>query len=93
MDFEIYHEVAYNHSKRVGQWLTQAIKLLRKQTPAAAQQAEELLQKAIAAEPDSPDLYNNLAAAYQIQGRDQEAEALVTDIHQRFPDYVMAAMS
>lgn len=93
MDFEIHHEVAYNHSKRVGQWLTQAIKLLRKQTPATAQQAEELLHKAIAAEPDSPDLYNNLAAAYQVQGRDQDAEALVTEIHQRFPDYVMAAMS
>lgn len=93
MDFEIHGEVVYDHGKRVGQWLTQALKLLRTQTPAAAEQAEELLNQAIAVEPDSPDLYNNLAAAYYVQGRNQEAEALVVEVHQRFPDYVMAAMA
>lgn len=93
MDFEIHHEATYTHSKRVGQWLTQAIKLLRKRTPEAATQAEELLNKAIAAEPESPDLYNNLAAAYQIQGRSKASEALVAEVHQRFPDYTMAAMA
>lgn len=93
MDFDIYHEVLYHHSKRVEQWLKQALRLLRQQTPAAAEQAEALLKKAIAAEPEFPDLPNNLAAAYQLQGREAESVALILDIHQRFPDYVMAAMS
>lgn len=93
MDFEIHNEILYDHSKRVGQWLKQAIHLLRQQTLAAAEQAESLLQKAIAAEPESPDLLNNLASAYLLQGREAEAETLIQSIHQRFPDYVMAAMS
>lgn len=93
MDFEVHNDVLYHHSKPVEKWLKQAISLLRQQTTAAAKQAEELLNKAIAAEPDSPDLLNNLAAAYHFQGRIQEVEALIHQICERFPDYVLAAMS
>ncbi|MFH7244575.1 MAG: tetratricopeptide repeat protein [Spirulina sp.] len=91
--FEIHDEKLYNHSKRVERWLGQAVSLMRQRTPAAAQQAEDLLQKAIAAEPEAPDLLNNLAAAYELRGRHQESNALIDQIHQRFPDYVMAAMA
>ncbi|QQE66502.1 tetratricopeptide tpr-2 repeat protein [Leptolyngbya sp. BL0902] len=93
MDFDIHSDVLYHHSKQVEKWLKQALGLLRKQTVAAATQAEELLKKAIAAEPDSPDLLNNLAAAYHFQGRTQEVDALIHQICERFPDYLLAAMS
>lgn len=93
MSFEIHQEVVHPHSKPVERELKRAVQLLRQQTPAAAQQAEGILKKAIAAEPEAPDLLHNLANAYLLQDREEEAEALIQTIHQRFPDYVMAAMS
>jgi tetratricopeptide (TPR) repeat protein len=39
-------------------------------------------------EPDAPDLINNLAAVYDAQGRQDEAIALIEQIHTRFPDYL-----
>jgi predicted Zn-dependent protease len=51
------------------------------------ERAERLLKEALAKEPDSPDLLNNLAAAYGLQGRVEEAADLIRDIHARHPDY------
>jgi tetratricopeptide (TPR) repeat protein len=46
-----------------------------------------LLKAAIELEPDKPDLHNNLAAAYDAQGRQDEAFDLLEQIHERWPDY------
>src|SRR5207237_7960477 len=49
--------------------------------------AERLLKQALEREPDAPDLLNNLAAAYGLQDRIEESNALIRQIHARFPDY------
>jgi len=48
---------------------------------------EQLLKQAIEMAPDSPALLNNLAAAYGIQGKTEEARNLLAEVRQRFPDY------
>jgi tetratricopeptide (TPR) repeat protein len=57
------------------------------------QRAEQLLKKALAVRPDSPSLLNNLAGAYQMQGRKEAALDLVREIHERHPDYLFARIS
>ena len=86
LGFEIYPEPegANPHSARVTQWLEEATLALR---AGDVKRAEPLLRQALAEEPDAPDLLNNLAAAYSLQGRRQESEALVREIHARHPDY------
>ena len=49
---------------------------------------EAYLKQALALAPDSPSILNNLATAYSAQRRYEEAEALMRDIHTRFPDYL-----
>ncbi|MCC5898888.1 MAG: tetratricopeptide repeat protein [Phormidium sp. BM_Day4_Bin.17] len=53
-------------------------------------QAETLLKEALEIEPDAPDLYNNLAIAYILQGRRAEADRLIDESFERFPDYLFA---
>jgi tetratricopeptide (TPR) repeat protein len=65
----------------------QALEALRERDAA---RAESLIRKALEAEPDAPDLLQNLAAANELQGRSAESEALLRQIHQRFPDYLFA---
>jgi tetratricopeptide (TPR) repeat protein len=52
--------------------------------------AEELLRQALEQEPDAVDLQNNLASAFQLQGRIQEGEEMVRQIFARQPDYFFA---
>lgn len=75
------------HSPRVEKWLRTALKLSRQ---GEHRQAEVLLKQALQNEADSPDLLYNLAAVYQYQGRFDEADALVEQVHERFPDYLFA---
>ncbi|MGE5192578.1 MAG: tetratricopeptide repeat protein [Deltaproteobacteria bacterium] len=49
--------------------------------------AERLLKKAIETVGDRPDLLNNLAMAYFLQGRDGEGHALARQVHERWPEY------
>jgi tetratricopeptide (TPR) repeat protein len=58
-----------------------------------AQQAEALLNQALAIVPGSPGLLNNLAVAYQLQGRAEEAEQMIRQIHERHPSYMFARIS
>ncbi|HEX9595577.1 MAG TPA: tetratricopeptide repeat protein, partial [Anaerolineales bacterium] len=51
------------------------------------EQAQEILERALALEPDSPSLQNNLAIAYEMQGQKEKAHAMIREIHTRFPDY------
>lgn len=52
--------------------------------------AEQLFMEVAKAYPDYPAAYNQLAVAYEMQGRDQEARTLITKTHHRFPDYTFA---
>lgn len=90
MNFRINYEPTGEHSEQVEEWLAEALELLRK---GDGVKGEELLKRALEVEPDAPDLLFNLAAAYRIQGREQESKALIRDIHQRHPDYVFAHIS
>jgi tetratricopeptide (TPR) repeat protein len=51
------------------------------------EKAQALLEKAIALEPNTPSLYNNLGMALGMQGHIEQSYALIRDIHTRFPDY------
>jgi len=75
----------HHHSLQVQELLAEAFEALHE---GKAEHSEALYKQALKLEPDSPDLLNNLAAAYQSQGRHTEAEALVRQIHERFPDYL-----
>jgi tetratricopeptide (TPR) repeat protein len=48
---------------------------------------ERMLKQAIEIAPKLPSLLNNLAAAYGIQGKSEEARNLLAEIRRRFPDY------
>jgi tetratricopeptide (TPR) repeat protein len=51
------------------------------------QKAQHLLEQAIALEPDSPSLLNNLAMALEMQGQSERAQSMLHEIYARFPDY------
>ena len=94
LGYELYDEPDKGkHSKKVAAWLSEATYLLHEDSKEAALEAEELLQKALAVEPDAPDLLHNLAAAYLLMDRKQEGEDLIRDIHRRFPDYLFGCTS
>jgi tetratricopeptide (TPR) repeat protein len=85
LGFEIYDEPELTvHSPQVAEWMQDAVLALRERD---VQQAEPLLRKALAEEPDKPDLLNNLAVVYELRGQYQEKEALIQQIHERYPDY------
>ncbi len=44
-------------------------------------------------EPDSPDLLNNLAGTYQMQGRTEEAYNLLSELSSNYPDYLFPIIS
>lgn len=54
---------------------------------------EQLLRQALAIEPDSPSLLNNLAMAIGNQGQQERAEQMTRELHERFPDYLFARVS
>lgn len=64
-----------------------AYDLLMDEKPKAA---EKLLKEIIAEAPDFYTAYNQLAVAYEKQGRNQEARKLIEEAHERFPDYLFA---
>ena len=51
------------------------------------------MQQALALAPDAPEIWNNLAVAYERLGRDNEARALVHRIHAEHPDYFFGAIT
>ena len=57
------------------------------------EEAEEMLKEVVAAAPSSHSAYNQLALVYELQGRQQEARALVEETHARFPDYLFARVA
>ena len=57
------------------------------------EKAERILNRALELIPDSPGLLNNLAVAYELQGRTKKAHAMVREINERFPDYLFARVT
>ncbi|HYO53789.1 tetratricopeptide repeat protein [Archangium sp.] len=92
LDLQVYHEAApgYRHSRRVERLLKRALERLRQ---GDGKQAELLLREALALEPDSPDVLNNLAAARQLQGHIEEGVHMIEELHQRRPEYFFARCS
>jgi len=90
LGFELHAEPDPGRDPQVEQWLTEATLALQRRD---ADEAERLLKQALEIEPDAPALLNNLAAAYEMQGRLPEAEVIVRQLYQRYPDYVFARTS
>ena len=92
LNFEITPEPTedYHHSPQVEKWSAEALEALH---AGEWERGERLLKQALEAEPDSPDLLNNLAMAYQEEGREDESLELIRQIHERFPDYLFARVA
>jgi tetratricopeptide (TPR) repeat protein len=85
LDFEVTSEVEREHRNPEVQSLAEeAYYALQDRDGRTAQ---ELLEEAIVLDPDSASLYNNLAIAYEFQKKPEKAQALIREIHERFPDY------
>jgi tetratricopeptide (TPR) repeat protein len=85
LGFEVHGEPTREHAPQVEAWTREAMAATNRGDGEAA---ERLLRQALAVEPDAPDLLNNLAKALQLRDRLDESEALVREIHERFPDYL-----
>ncbi len=90
LSFEIYTEPERRHAPQVQAWAEEAARATDEGDP---QRAEQLLKQALSVEPSAPDLLNNLALAYEREGRAAEAEALAREIHERYPDYLFARLA
>jgi Flp pilus assembly protein TadD len=83
--WEIYEEPDESaHSPQVQELAEQAMEFLRKDD---GKRGEQRLMQALELEPEAPDLLNNLASAYMLQGRGEEGEILLTQIYEQYPDY------
>lgn len=81
-----------------GEPLSGKVRKLTEQATLALQagdwrKAQPLLEQALELAPDAPTLLNNLATAYEMQGRSEEARAMIRDIHARFPNYLFARVT
>jgi tetratricopeptide (TPR) repeat protein len=92
INYEFHDESPYKHSRKVQRLLEEALPLLRLGTETAAGQAEILLQQALT-ETRTPDLLNNLACAYKVQGRKEEAQSIFEQLIQDYPQYIPARVS
>jgi tetratricopeptide (TPR) repeat protein len=91
MGFEIVEEpTGQPHTPCVDRWARDALAALHKDD---GTEAERLLQMCLEVEPDRPELLNNLAQAFVLQGKKTEAESLIRQIHERWPDYFFGRIS
>ena len=90
MGMEINDEPTVIHSKKVQQLGQKAVMCLKR---GDAEEAESILMQALKLEPSAPDLKMNLANAYMLQGREEEAYDLLHKIHKESPDYAFATIS
>ncbi len=93
ISYEFHGEPLYKHSHKVKKLLERAIDFLHQGDVKAGEQAEALLKQALELEPDSPDLLNNLAGAYEMQGRTEDSQTLLHQISEQYPDYLFARLA
>jgi Tfp pilus assembly protein PilF len=84
MNFELHGEATPGYSAQVSRWVSGGIAALREND---LTRAEQLMRRALAAEPNSPSILNNLGMVYTAQGRTDEAEALFKQMVRDHPDY------
>jgi tetratricopeptide (TPR) repeat protein len=90
LNCELHEEVQYNHSPEVEKLTRQAIEALKDNNWA---KAEYPLKQALKLEPTALDLGYNLAIAYERQGKEAEAFALIRQLHEQNPDYAFARIA
>ncbi|MEB3335821.1 MAG: tetratricopeptide repeat protein [Leptolyngbyaceae bacterium] len=86
--YQFHHDPPTRHPRQIEDWLREALSLLKQQNAEAAKEAEQLLQQALAVKPDAPDLLNNLALAYGLQDREEDAMRLIQQLVEQHPEYV-----
>ncbi|NJK63892.1 MAG: tetratricopeptide repeat protein [Synechococcaceae cyanobacterium SM2_3_1] len=89
---KLHDETQGQHSAKVTQLCEQALELLRYGEEEDGVEAERLLRQALKLEPEAPDLSYNLAAAYELQGRQQEANQQIREVAARFPEYLFGKL-
>lgn len=87
LGFEIHTDAVNPLKPKATRLVSEALAALKE---GEAEEGEQLLKQALKIEPDAPAILNNLAMAYELQGRQAEALALEQEIHERFPDYLFA---
>ncbi len=87
MGFELHDEPLVEYTPQVQDWVQKARLALLESD---GERAERAIKQSLAVHPKEPSLLNNLAIAYKIQGRDEEADTLIQQIHERHPDYLFA---
>jgi tetratricopeptide (TPR) repeat protein len=90
LEFDVHSEPSSQHQPRVERWAEQAGMALRERDSA---RAERLLKQALQLEPDASDLLNNLAVAYEQQGRRDESLAISEQLFARHPDYLFGRLA
>lgn len=85
LNFEIdYDPIDVPRSPQIQEWAEEGYDALQQKK---GREAEVLFKKCVEAAEDAPDLMNNLAAAYAMQGRDAESHDLARAIHAKWPEY------
>src|SRR5262245_52968594 len=82
---DIHFEPPFKHRPDVSKLLAKGLERMRE---GEGVESERLFKQALELAPDSPDILNNLAAAYSLQGRLDESDRLIRQIRQRHPDYL-----
>ena len=93
LGYTIVPNIDSGHPPKVHTLLEKALKKIALDSTKAAQTAEALIQEALDICPDDPLLLNNLAVAYEIQERYEEAEQLTLSLIENHPDDVMGCIS
>ena len=85
LNFEIdYEPLDVPRSPQVQEWSKDGYYALQQ---GKGREAEVLFKKCIEAGEEAPDILNNLAAAYAMQGRDEESQELASAVHTKWPEY------
>lgn len=90
MNYEIHGEQLHRHSRRVTEWMNEGLLQTRRGNYT---EAEDLLHRALAAEPNSPDILNNLAVLYETSGQSAKTKAVAQQIFTEFPDYLFGQIA
>jgi len=85
--FEVHNDYVQRYPKNVERLVEKGMEAIYDEDGV---RAEKLFRQALELAPDSPEILNNLAAALSAQGRNEESDALVEEIHSKHPDYLFA---
>ncbi|MBF2067577.1 MAG: tetratricopeptide repeat protein [Calothrix sp. C42_A2020_038] len=92
LSYQFHNDPIFEHSKEVHAMLSTAYWFMKTPSPESLEQAETILKAALEIT-TSPTLLNNLALCYEHQGRKEEGLALLNQITEQFPDYILAKVS